>query len=63
MARDLLVLQLLMLEGITGERASIKTTEQVHSTFLPRSVVMAHSYFVLVWLTEVTASPPAAASL
>ena len=63
LTRDLIILQLLMLECGLTDSVSADTAEQIHSTFLPRSVVMAHCYFVLVWLTQTTATAPPANSL
>ena len=65
LTRDIIILQLIMLEcglseGISGGGKSADTDELIRSTYLPRSVVMAHCYYVLVWLTETlsTAPPP-----
>ena len=79
LTRDLIVLQLLMLECglLDGKTASghvdfdlsmtstgaVDATEVVHSTFLPRTVVMAHCYFVMTWLSETKATAPAPNSL
>ncbi len=58
LTRNLIVLQLLMLECGLSESVSPDTAKQVDSTFLPRSVVMAHCYYVLVWLTGTCATVP-----
>lgn len=63
LARNLVVLQLLMLECGLSDSVSADTAELIHSTFLPRTVVMAHCYYVVVWLTETTATEPPANSL
>eukprot|EP00095_Tigriopus_kingsejongensis_P000570 snap_masked-scaffold372_size192401-processed-gene-0.15 protein:Tk00570 transcript:snap_masked-scaffold372_size192401-processed-gene-0.15-mRNA-1 annotation:"nuclear pore complex protein nup160-like protein" len=63
LTRNLIVLQLLMLECGMSDTINVSTAEKIHSTFLPRSVVMAHSYHVLVWLTETLATEPPACSL
>ena len=65
LTRDIIVLQLIMLEcgfseGGSGGGVSANNAELIRSTYLPRSVVMAHCYYVLVWLTGTlsTAPPP-----
>lgn len=63
LTRNLIVLQQLMLECGMSDSISVNTAEKIHSTFLPRSVVMAHSYHVLVWLTETVATEPQPTSL
>lgn len=63
LSRDLIVLQLLMLQCNLPDGLSPSSAELIHSTYLPRSVVMAHSYFVLVWVTETTSTTPPADSL
>lgn len=63
LTRNVIVLQLVMLEGGFSDDVSANAAELIHSTYLPRSVVMAHCYFVLVWLTETTATAPPSDSL
>ena len=65
LTRDVIVLQMIMLEcglaegGGSGAGVSANTAELIRSTYLPRSVVMAHCYYVLVWLTgTVSTAPP-----
>ena len=68
LTRDVIVLQLIMLEcgllsengGSSGTGVSTQNSaELIRSTYLPRSVVMAHCYYVLVWLTgTVSTAPP-----
>merc|ERR1719419_1834454 len=52
-----------MLEVGYLDRMPNSVSKMVHSTFIPRSVVMAHCYCVLVWLTETFSSSPPANSL
>lgn len=63
MTRDVLILQILMLECGLSDGISSHAADLIHSTYLPRSVVMAHCYYVLVWLTETTATLPPANAL
>jgi hypothetical protein len=58
LTRNLIVLQLLMLECGFSESVSPDTAKAVDSTFLPRYVVMAHCYYVLVWITGTCATAP-----
>ena len=60
LTRNVIALQLIMLECGFAEEVPSGTVELIHSTFLPRSVVMAHCYFVLSWISETnsTAPPP-----
>ena len=60
LTRNLIALQLIMLECGFTEEVPSGTVEIIHSTFLPRSVVMAHCYYVLSWVSETnsTAPPP-----
>ncbi len=60
LTRDLLVLQQLVLEC---ESVCAEAAAAIHSALLPRTVVMAHCYFVLAWLTETVASAPPPNSL
>ncbi len=60
LTRDLLVLQLMLLKC---ESVGAETGKIVHSVLVPRTVVMTHCYFILVWLTETIASPPPPNSL
>ncbi len=60
LTRDLLVLQQLVLHC---ESVCAESDAAIHSALLPRTVVMAHCYFVLVWLTETLASAPPPNSL
>ena len=61
LARNLLVLELLLLD--CGGIMESSVMELVHTTFLPRTVVMSHCYFVLLWLTETMATAPPPNSL
>ena len=68
LTRDVIVLQLIMLEcgfseGGSSGGISSKTAELIRSTYLPRSVVMAHCYYVLVWLTSTISTAPPSNSL
>ena len=60
LTRNLIALQLIMLECGLAEEIATGAVEVIHSTSLPRSVVMAHCYFVLCWVSETnsTAPPP-----
>ncbi len=46
-----------------GVVQSADAAETIHSTLIPRAVVMAHCYFVLVWLNETPATAPPPNSL
>ena len=63
LTRDLIVLQLLILDCSSSESVSASTAEQINSTILPRTVVMAQCYYTVVWITETSATPPPTNSL
>ena len=58
LTRNLMLLQLLMLECGLSQSVSPDTASRIDSTFLPRSVVMAHCYYILVWLAGTCATAP-----
>ncbi|XP_040564442.1 nuclear pore complex protein Nup160 [Lepeophtheirus salmonis] len=63
LARDLIILLQLILTCGSTMGISPKAFVMIHSTFLPRSVVMVHCYFILLWLNETTVTPPPPNSL
>eukprot|EP00096_Caligus_rogercresseyi_P011692 TRINITY_DN4693_c0_g1_i1.p1 TRINITY_DN4693_c0_g1~~TRINITY_DN4693_c0_g1_i1.p1 ORF type:complete len:726 (-),score=219.36 TRINITY_DN4693_c0_g1_i1:66-2243(-) len=63
LARDLLILQQLITSCGSTMGISPKALEMIHSTTLPRSVVMVHCYYILLWLTETSVTPPPPNSL
>ena len=63
LTRDVILLQMIMLQCGYLDRVPKSVPKLIQSTFLPRSVVMAHCYFVLVWLTETLSSTPPPNSL
>ena len=63
LTRDLLLMEIIILEVGYLNRAPPSVSKMIHSTFIPRSVVMAHCYCVLVWLTETFSSAPPPNSL
>ena len=58
LVRDLLLLQLLIMEIGGGDVA-----EQIHSNLLPHTAVIASCYYVLVWATQAMAEEPASNAL
>ena len=58
LTRNLILLQLLMLECGLSQSVSPDTANRIESTFLPRSVVMAHCYYTLVWIAGTRATAP-----
>lgn len=63
LTRDLIVLQQIMLHCGFHDEVPTGATESIHSTFLPRCVVLNHSYFVISWINETNATAPPSDSL
>ena len=58
LTRDLIVLQQIMLSCGSPHEVPLEATEIIHSTFLPRCVVLNHSYFIISWINETHSTAP-----
>lgn len=63
LTRDLIVLQQIMLSCGFQDEIPLGATEVIHSTFLPRCVVLNHSYFIISWINETNSTAPPSDSL
>lgn len=58
LTRDLIVLQQIMLSCGFHDEVPHGATDVIHSTFLPRCVVLNHSYFIISWINETNSTAP-----
>ena len=63
LTRDLIVLQQIMLSCGFPDEVPAGATEIIHSTFLPRCVVLNLSYFIISWINGTNATAPPSDSL